>query len=172
MSSFVHTNAEHVNRIIARIRKASGTAGDIVMLSGGFDPIHSGHLAYIQAARYQWPNALIIVVVNGDRFLTRKKGFAFQRVEERCAIVQALRAVDEVVGYESHFDHVAEMIRLFKPTFFCNGGDRSDPLCWNKEELDACEEVGTLTIGGLGGSTKLNSSSRIVEAVRRQPCRK
>ena len=101
----------------------------IVLVTGGFDPIHSGHLAYFQAAK-KLGNKLI-VGLNSDEWLTRKKGKPFMPMSERFELVSALKIVDEVVVYNDNDGSSCDAIQLLKTRYpndqivFANGGDRT-----------------------------------------------
>ena len=132
----------------------------IVVTSGGFDPLHVGHLACIQASADIANNGILIVVVNGDSFLGNKKGYSFMDIETRMSIISAIRGVDYVVSYEHPEDMtVCEPIRILKPNFFTKGGDRNSSA--NVPEFDACQEVGCEVIFSVGGE-KIQSSSELV----------
>ncbi len=123
-----------------------------IVISGGFDPIHPGHIAMIEdAAKY----GEVHIIVNSDAWLIRKKGFFFQPWTDRRKILEAytphIYEVDDADGT------VCEALRLIKPTYFGNGGDRT---VTNTPELDVCAELGIEPVFGLGGG-KYSSSSAI-----------
>jgi len=103
----------------------------IVLVTGGFDPLHSGHIAYFEEARQLGDT--LIVGLNSDAWLRRKKGKAFMPVEERGAIVDALGCVDKVIGFDEEYDadnssamFIKDMLE-YNPKakiIFANGGDR------------------------------------------------
>ena len=135
----------------------------IVIVTGGFDPIHSGHLAYFQAAKNLGDR--LVVGLNSDAWLTRKKGKPFMPMSERFALVSALRIVDEVITYNdddgSSKDAIVR-IRQKYPTaeiIFANGGDRTKE---NIPEMDVAD-ANTTFVFGVGGEDKKNSSSWILE---------
>ena len=131
---------------------------DIALTSGGFAPIHPGHISCIQACKSYAP--ITIVIVNGDKFLVRKHGKAFQDIETRCQIVASLRGVDYVIPFDSDKDNTMnEPIRRIMPAFFVKGGDRADKA--SIPEWDTCEEVNTKIITG-AGLAKLWSSSNFL----------
>lgn len=134
----------------------------IVTTSGGFDPIHIGHIRCIQeSASIATPNGLLIVIVNGDGFLTRKKGKPFMSHEERMQIVDALRGVDYVVGWDDGSQTVVGALESIKPDVFCKGGDRS--LASNVPEVDICNKIGCRIAYGIGGVAKVQSSSDLIK---------
>jgi cytidyltransferase-like protein len=133
----------------------------IVLITGGFDPIHSGHIAYIQAAKKL--GDLLIVGVNSDEWLTRKKGAPFMPYAERSAILKNIIGVDFVIDFDDSdgsAKHALWMVRQSYPgnhIVFANGGDRTEN---NIPEMifDDIEFV-----FGVGGENKLNSSSDILK---------
>lgn len=133
----------------------------LVCASGGFDFFHVGHLNYLEhAARL---GDRLVVIVNGNSFLERKKGYYVMDGEDRRRIIAALHCVHTAILYESPDDHVGGILRQLRPSVFTNGGDRSDPSTWHPEEVNACETLGIQMIGGIGGTTKTISSSSLFE---------
>ena len=136
---------------------------DTIMLSGGFDPLHIGHVQMVQdAARY----GDVIVVVNTDEWLMRKKGYIFMPSNERIHIMQALKGVVSVFSMNAfkgsdNDGTVIEAIRAIKPTYFANGGDRTKK---NVPEQPICESLGVKMLWAIGGDTKPQSSSWLVNA--------
>jgi len=130
-------------------------AYDTVMVSGGFDPIHKGHVRMIlEAAQY----GDVIVVANSDEWLTRKKGKPFMSWEERAEILSAIKGVTKVVPVDDSDGSVCEAIRTYKPTYFANGGDR---ISGNTPEVELCKELGVTLIWRCGGE-KIQSSSDLI----------
>ena len=139
---------------------------DVVLVTGGFDPIHSGHLAYFKAAK-QLGNKLI-VGINSDEWLTRKKGKAFMPFDERIEIIKGLSVVDDVISFDDSDDTACGAIYKTLAThgsgtkvIFANGGDRTDaniPEMTTYGDLPYCDFV-----FGVGGENKKNSSSWILE---------
>lgn len=131
-----------------------------IMVSGGFDPVHIGHIRMIlDAARH----GDVIVVANSDDWLFRKKGFVFMEFEQRAEILAAIKGVVKVSGVDDADGTVCEAIRRLKPNMFANGGDRRKH---NTPEQDVCEELGIEMLWGIGGEDKANSSSDLVERVK------
>lgn len=140
--------------------------GKIVVTSGGLDPLHVGHLEMLEMARdLAGKDGRLIVIVNSDDFLIRKKGYAFMSLKERMAIVAALRCVDEVVACIDQDQSVCETLRMLKKTHniqvFAKGGDRNTN---NIPEAIVCNELGIDIIDGLGA--KIQSSSDLVKKLR------
>ena len=143
----------------------------IYMTSGGFDPIHVGHVRCIRATVTRARNkdihpwemlGLVVVVVNADSFLERKKGYAFMPVEERMEIIDAIDGVDFVVPWEAEGDDqtVIGAIQTLKPDYFTKGGDRFDAS--TIPEWDICQKIGCKIITGVGQGGKIQSSSELV----------
>ena len=135
----------------------------IVLITGGFDPIHSGHISYIQAAKKL--GDLLIVGVNSDEWLSRKKGRNFMPLLERTAIIRNIKGVDFVIDFNDNDDtakHAIWMVRQSYPTdqiIFANGGDRTKTNIPEMDFLDTKLEF----VFGVGGEDKKNSSSWILE---------
>lgn len=130
-----------------------------IAISGGFDPIHPGHIAMIEdASKY----GEVHVIVNSDEWLVRKKGFFFQPWLDRKKILEAytphVHEVDDADGT------VCEALRRIKPDYFGNGGDRGKT---NTPELSVCSELGIEPVFELGGgkyssSSALNAKQRVM----------
>lgn len=125
------------------------------MVSGGFDPLHVGHLDYLQAAK-SYGN--LIVVLNSDRWLLRKKGYVFMSWGDRARILNSLSAVSLVTEVDDDDDTVCEALRRLRPQYFANGGDRKTP---DPREDQVCRELGIEQLFGVGGK-KIRSSSELV----------
>lgn len=135
----------------------------IVLCTGGFDPIHSGHIDYIRAARTL--GDYLVVGVNSDEWLTRKKGRAFMPLRERGTIVANIVGVDQVVLFDDSDGSARDAIRQVREQFpnavivFVNGGDRTAE---NIPEMSV-EDSKLEFHFGVGGEFKKNSSSWILE---------
>lgn len=133
--------------------------GKTICLSGGFDPIHVGHVRMINhAAAY----GLVVVILNSDEWLMRKKGYVFMPWEERSEIIHSIRSVTSVVKVDDSDDSVCEALKRVKPDFFGNGGDRTNK---NTPEKALCEELGIQMVWNLGGG-KIQSSSELVAKIK------
>lgn len=135
--------------------------GTIVATSGGFDPIHPGHISCLVESKKRGDT--LVVVVNGDWFLRTKKGKPFQDMATRCAIVSAIRGVDYVVKLEIEGDTtVAPALRAIRPRYFTKGGDRVKGKTLPESEEAACRDLGIEILDGVG-LAKLWSSSNFLE---------
>lgn len=133
----------------------SKTPYDTIMVSGGFDPIHVGHVRMIRAAA---SFGSVIVVANSDNWLYRKKGYNFMGFKERREILMAIKGVVDVIAVDDKDGTVCEALRRIKPTYFANGGDRTST---NTPEKAVCEELKITMIWNVGGQ-KIQSSSELV----------
>jgi cytidyltransferase-like protein len=128
----------------------------IIMVSGGFDPMHVGHLDMLEhAAKY----GDVVVALNSDAWLIRKKGYCFMPYRERARLVAAIHGVVSVVPVDDSDGTVCEALRRIRPDFFANGGDRTAP---NSAEHAVCVELGIREVFGVGGG-KVQSSSKLVQ---------
>jgi D-beta-D-heptose 7-phosphate kinase/D-beta-D-heptose 1-phosphate adenosyltransferase len=134
----------------------------VVIVTGGFDPVHRGHLAYLEAA-YRMGD-YVIVGLNSDAWLQRKKGKQFLDFEDREAVLNALWMVDEVLEFDDSDGSAVKLIESMLETFdeakilFCNGGDRTKENIPEMRIHDDRLEF----VFGVGGVDKLNSSSDIL----------
>lgn len=129
--------------------------GKIVATSGGFDPIHPGHISCIYESK-QYGDTLV-VIVNGDAFLTAKKGRPFQNLETRSLIVSGIIGVDYVIPFEvKHDQTVSKALEAIKPDVFTKGGDRLDHA--TIPEWDTCQKHGIKIMTGVGADKKWSSS--------------
>ena len=136
----------------------------VVLVTGGFDPLHSGHIEYFRAAKKL--GDVLIVGINSDEWLTRKKGRPFMPFKERLAIIESLEMVDDVMSFEDKDDTASHAIFKLMCTsasradiIFANGGDRSKGAV--PEEKTFGDKV--KFVYGVGGENKKNSSSWILE---------
>jgi len=143
----------------------------VVLVTGGFDPLHSGHIAYFKAARELGDH--LVVGVNSDKWLTRKKGRPFMPFEERCAIIKELACVDEIIGFNDSDNSACAAIMQVLSTkgsswslVFANGGDR---LNTNTPEYRIYSEHPDVDFAfGIGGTNKKNSSSWVLDEWKTQ----
>ena len=133
----------------------------LIVVSGGFDPIHSGHIAYFKSAKSHGDK--LIVALNSDAWLKKKKGKFFMPFNERKAIVESIKFVDEVIGFEDDGKgsciNALEEIKKSYPDddiYFANGGDR------DKKNIPEMSVSGINFLFSIGGNDKKNSSSWIL----------
>ena len=127
-----------------------------IMLSGGFDPLHVGHIKMIQEA-CNFGN--VIIALNSDEWLIRKKGYYLIPFEDRIEIMKAIFGVKKVVKVDDSDDTVINAIIKYRPDIFANGGHRNIS---NTPEFAICEKFEIETLWGLGGK-KIRSSSDIID---------
>jgi cytidyltransferase-like protein len=137
----------------------------VVLVTGGFDPLHSGHVAYLEHARKLGDK--LLVGVNSDEWLIRKKGRGFMPYTERETIVQSIGVVDAIVPFNDDDGTANDAINEVKKHYsgcaivFANGGDRE---LTNIPEVDAFRDDATVTFAyGIGGGYKKNSSRWILD---------
>jgi len=135
----------------------------IVLITGGFDPVHSGHISYIQSAKKLGDQ--LVVGVNSDAWLTRKKGRPFMPLQERLSVLQNIKGVDWTVQFNDDDGTAKDAIRKVRLNYpsnkiiFANGGDRTND---NIPEMDI-DDNNIEFVFGVGGEDKKNSSSWILE---------
>lgn len=129
--------------------------GKVVVTSGGFDPIHPGHIScIIESKKY---GDTLVVIVNGDAFLAAKKGRPFQNLETRSLIVSGIAGVDFVVPFEIKNDQtVSKALAALKPDVFTKGGDRVDKA--SLPEWETCKKHGIKIVFGVGDDKEWSSS--------------
>ena len=133
----------------------------IVVVSGGFDPIHSGHIEYFKSAKKHGDK--LLVALNSDAWLEKKKGKFFMPFSERYSIVSSIKYVDEVLDFDD--DHMGSCIKALEKIkkeypddeiYFANGGDRND------KNIPEMAVKGINFLFSVGGDDKKNSSSWIL----------
>jgi cytidyltransferase-like protein len=135
----------------------------IVLITGGFDPLHSGHIAYFKAAKEL--GDILVVGVNSDAWLTRKKGSPFMPYKERAAIVRNIVGVDFVIDFDDSDGSAKNALWMVRQSYpqdkiiFANGGDRTHI---NIPEMDI-DDNNIQFVFGVGGFDKANSSSWILQ---------
>jgi cytidyltransferase-like protein len=133
----------------------------IVLVTGGFDPLHSGHIAYFEAAKKL--GNMLIVGINSDAWLARKKGRSFMDQIERTAIIDAIGIVDQTIWFNDDDGSACAAIKKVKTLYpnddivFANGGDRT------RTNIPEMSVEGVTFKFGVGGENKMNSSSWILE---------
>ena len=130
----------------------------VIAVSGGFDPIHVGHLRMMKEAAQ---HGRLVVIINSDEWLRRKKGYVFMPWQERAEIIGAYDFVSEVVMAKDQDRTVVASLKEIRPDIFANGGDRENV---NTPEAQFCKENGIEMMWGVGGG-KIQSSSSMVKDV-------
>ncbi len=134
----------------------------MVAVSGGFDPIHVGHARMFQRARKLGDK--LVVILNNDNWLKKKKGYAFMPEKERAELLKHIRWVDKVVLTKhkpgTKDMSVCDTLRQIRPDVFANGGDRKLD---NIPEVAVCEEIGCRMVFNVGHGGKVQSSSWLVD---------
>ena len=133
-----------------------------VLITGGFDPLHSGHIAYMKEAKKL--GTKLIVGINSDAWLDRKKGQFFMSLEERAAIIKELSVVDEVLSFDDSdgtaINAIHKVLETHDSVIFANGGDRSTSNI--PEMVTFRGNTRVKFVFGVGGTDKKNSSSKIL----------
>ena len=136
---------------------------DIILVSGGFDPIHSGHIKLINDANKYGD---IVVLLNSDAWLRNKKGREFLPFDERKIIMQNIKGVLDVLDFDDSDNTCIDGLRNVKKKYtnsimkFANGGDRNDETT---PETAFCNQNNIEALWGIGGNNKSNSSSWILK---------
>lgn len=131
----------------------------IIAVSGGFDPIHIGHVRMIREAAKL---GHVVVILNSDEWLKKKKSYKFMSFKERSYIAGSIKGVMMVTGVDDSDGSVCEALRRIKPDAFANGGDRYET---NTPEMDVCNGLGIEMLWNIGGE-KEQSSSALVDDIR------
>ena len=134
----------------------------VSLVTGGFDPIHSGHISYFKRAKDL--SNYLVVGINTEEWLTRKKGQYFQSWKERAEIIRHLDMVDAVISYNdddnSSCEGISKCLDIAQTVVFCNGGDRAKK---NTPEVERYGDNSRVQFEfGIGGDDKMNSSSWIL----------
>lgn len=151
----------YISSLHGRIDETKASNGKVVV-SGGFDPVHIGHLRMMEEAKKLGKK--LVVVVNNDNWIQAKKGKPFMPQEDRKEIIEGFGCVDEVV-LTSHSENTTDMsicneLREIRPDVFANGGDRKSD---NIPEYQLCDDLGIRMVFNIGGE-KIRSSSELVKA--------
>ncbi len=150
-------------------KKKTSRAKRVVAVSGGFDPLHIGHVRMFEEAKALGNH--LVVILNNDAWLHSKKGFAFMPEQERKEIIEAIHCVDEVIITSHTKDDmdrsVCRELSKLRPHIFANGGDRKpdgDPV----PEVALCKQLGIKTVYNVGHGGKVQSSSWLVAAAQKK----
>lgn len=137
----------------------------IVAVSGGFDPVHIGHVRLFEEARKLGTE--LVVILNNDNWLMKKKGFVFMSETERAEVIRAFRTVSKVIltkhGKEPVDMSVCAELRELRPDIFANGGDRK---FGNTPEVAVCEQIGCKMVFNVGQGGKVQSSSWLTAKIK------
>ena len=128
--------------------------------------MHVGHLRCLKgtAELARANNGIVVVIVNGDGFLQRKKGYAFMPESERMEIIDGVGGVDIVTTWDDGSQFVTGAVDIIRPDYFTKGGDRTSSE--NVPEFQLCQEIGCEVIFGVGGG-KIQSSSTLVSNMKK-----
>lgn len=133
----------------------------VVLATGGFDPIHAGHVRYLQESKKL--GDLLIVGLNSDAWLTRKKGRPFMKIDDRFAVISSMACADKVIEFNDDTNNSLDAIRIVKEMYpndtiiFANGGDR------NSSNIPELQVPNIEFAFGVGGDHKMNSSSWLLD---------
>lgn len=134
----------------------------VVAVSGGFDPLHVGHVRMFREAKRLGDK--LVVILNNDNWLRHKKGYAFMPEKERAELISHIRWVDKVIltRHQPNPDDISvtQELRKLKPHIFANGGDRKRG---NIPEVSVCNELGIKLAFNVGADGKIQSSSWLLE---------
>jgi D-beta-D-heptose 7-phosphate kinase/D-beta-D-heptose 1-phosphate adenosyltransferase len=160
---------------MAKTKKKTARGGGrpkkvVVAVSGGFDPLHIGHVRMFEHARVLGDE--LVVILNNDNWLRAKKGFAFMPEKERKEVIEGLRAVDRVVITKHKPNDpdmsVSRALRAVRPHVFANGGDRNeanaaDPRSSLYKDLGTCRSLHVDMVFNVGKGGKIQSSSWLLK---------
>ena len=137
---------------------------NVIIVSGGFDPVHKGHIRMFREAANLGHQ--VIVGLNSDEWLSRKKGKPFMIWEARAEILESCKFVNQVLPFDDDDETADDLIKkvcsLYRDldvnVYFANGGDRGKG---NVPELDVCKDLNVVMLWGIGGG-KIQSSSWLI----------
>ncbi len=149
------------------VKKSSKKQKKVVMVSGGFDPVHIGHVRMFEEAKKLGDE--LVVLLNNDNWLKLKKGYSFMPEQERKEIIEAFKAVDKVIltshEPETKDISISKDLRIIRPHVFAKGGDRNVGNIPTPEVL-VCNEIGCEIVNDIGHGGKVQSSSELVKKAR------
>ncbi|MBI2062896.1 MAG: adenylyltransferase/cytidyltransferase family protein [Candidatus Yanofskybacteria bacterium] len=133
----------------------------IIVVSGGMDPLHPGHIRLFQEAKKLGDE--LVVILNNDNWLKKKKGYVFMSEKERKEVIEAIKGVDRVI-LTKHSSKTLDMsvraeLKKIRPHIFANGGDRNEG---NIPEIAVCKKIGCKVVFNVGRGGKIASSSKLV----------
>jgi len=133
-----------------------------IAVSGGFDPLHVGHLRMMQEAAQ---HGLLTVIINSDEWLLRKKGYVFMPWEERAELIESYDFVNQVVKAQDEDRTVVKSLDELRPDIFANGGDRGNI---NTPEARFCRENNIEMMFDMGGGKIQSSSTMVTTATQKK----
>jgi len=133
-----------------------------IVVSGGFDPLHVGHLRMMQEAAQ---HGLLTVIINSDEWLLRKKGYVFMPWEERAELIESYDFVNQVVKAQDEDRTVVKSLDELRPDIFANGGDRGNI---NTPEARFCRENNIEMMFDMGGGKIQSSSTMVTDATQKK----
>jgi D-beta-D-heptose 7-phosphate kinase/D-beta-D-heptose 1-phosphate adenosyltransferase len=142
--------------------RANNPSQSVVLISGGFDPPHTGHCHLILGASC---HGAVIVALNSDDWLIRKKGYRLMPFEDRANVMLSFKNVADVIPVLDSDGTVCAALRGVRPTYFANGADRHQRQQCSEFSAEhvLCQELGITELFGVGGTMKMGSSSELVE---------
>ena len=132
-----------------------------VAVSGAFDPFHVGHIRYIREAAKLGDR--LVVILNKDEYLLKKKGFVFWSFEDRKEILENIKGVDEVVPAIDEDQTVRKTLEMLKPDIFAKGGTQA--MNQNIPEAETCKRLGIKLVANVGGK-QIWSDTELSEKVK------
>ena len=133
-----------------------------VLVSGGFDPLHTGHLKLLKEAAKL---GRLVVALNSNEWLIRKKGYCFLDFTQRKELLEAYPFVSKVISFNDDDNTALKALEIIKPDIFANGGDKNNQ---NIPEASYCQENNISIIDKVGGDNKTTSSSDLVKKAMEQ----
>jgi len=150
-----------------KAKKTSAKGKKVVMVSGGFDPVHIGHVRMFNEAKKLGDE--LVVLLNNDNWLNLKKGYVFMPEQERKEIIEAFEAVDRVILTSHEKDtkdiSISKDLKIIRPDIFEKGGDRNVGNIPTPEVL-VCQEIGCEIVNDIGHGGKVQSSSELVKKAK------
>lgn len=136
----------------------------VVVVCGGYDPVHIGHIRQFKEAKALGDK--LIVILNDDNWLIKKRGYVFMPYNERKEVLESIKYVDEVVGRIDKDNTVTKTLEKLRPDIFAKGGDRT-PNNMPDTEIETCKKLGIRIVYGVGGE-KIQSSSWLLDGIRKE----
>ena len=152
-----------IEKLVTKAKAGDLAKRKLVMVSGGFDPVHIGHVRMFKEAKKLGTE--LVVVLNNDNWLKFKKGVAFMPEADRKEIIEAFKPVDRVI-VTAHKKNTKDItvcreLELIRPDVFANGGDRQENV--PVPEYETCERLGIKMVFNVGHGGKVRSSSKLLQ---------